>query len=228
MDVAGRLAQEFDLNRMVVERLEQYVSLVERAPLNLTAWRGDMLWERGIMDSLVMGPRLGQARGQGLDIGSGGGFPGMVLAIAYSESSWVLLDSRARRGDFLRETVSRLGLTNVHVVVDRAEEWIRREPTRRASFDWVTLRAVSSTAASLELGLPYVKRSGRMMLVKGPNGAEEVREHAPWLDRLGGRVVEWISGTVQNADGQWDQIAVIEKVSETPEIYPRHAKLLGG
>lgn len=227
MDVPGRLAQEFQLDRQAIDRLARYVAAVEEAPLNLTAWRGAVLWERGVLDSLVLGGWVGQHAGRGLDIGSGGGFPGMVLAIAYPAGHWVLMDSRERRCAFLEATAQVLGLDNVRVVRGRAEAWVREEPGQRESFDWVTMRAVAGTSVSLELGLPYLKQGGRMMLVKGPGGPDELAAASALLDRLGGDLVDWVAGTVQNAEGQWDQIAVIDKVRETPALFPRSAKGLG-
>lgn len=227
MNVAAVLRQRFNIGGIISDRLFAYVAAVQESPINLTAWSGDTLWDRGVFDSLVLGALLGVETGRGLDIGSGGGFPGMVLAIAHPKWSWVLLDSRQRRGDFLRATAENLGLANVYVAIARAEEWIWGTTDRRQSFDAVTLRAVAATRASLELGLPYVSLGGRLVLVKGPDGPNELALHEAFIAGLGGQLTAWESGTVQGVDGRFDQIAVIDKVASTPENYPRGANALG-
>ncbi|NMP20921.1 16S rRNA (guanine(527)-N(7))-methyltransferase RsmG [Sulfobacillus harzensis] len=207
--------------------LEGYIRLVESAPMNLTAWRGDLLWQRGVLDSLAMGCLLRTGVQRALDIGSGGGFPGMVLAIQKPSVHWVLLDSRARRCDFLRGAVEDLGLNNVEVVTARAEQWVVKEPRVREEFDAVTLRAVASTAVSLELGLPYTRVGGQVLLAKGPRGPVELDQERGRLEHLGGALKGWYSGVYRSSQGDYDQFAVIEKVGPTPRVFPRRAKDLG-
>lgn len=189
--------------------------------MNLTAWRGSVLWERGIHESLGLGAYLGADSGRAIDIGSGGGFPGMVLAIAYPGWRWTLLDSRRRRVEFLAAVVERLELGNVDLVAARAEEWIREDSTRREGFHVVTMRAVAPLDASLELGLPLVSLSGSLLLAAGTSGPEEMVQAQPWVEQLGGQVHEWISPAPAV------QAVQVIKVAPTPEVYPRRAKALG-
>ena len=220
------IEERFSLSKNSVERLSDFVQLVKTAPINLTAWSEAMLWERGVFDSLAIFPKV-KGSGRGLDVGSGAGFPGMVLAITNPEASWVLLDSRARRGEFLRGVVERLGLERVNIVVDRAENWIRANPQNRAAFDWVTFRAVGPTRVSLELGLPYVALGGRLFVFKGANSSEEIVSSAGFIEELGGRFREWMDGAIRNTAGEFDQIAIVEKLLPSPHKFPRNAKLLG-
>ncbi len=217
----------FGVSREGAEQLERFVERVEQAPMNLTAWRGDTLWERGVYDSLALGVYLGDGVGRALDIGSGGGFPGMVLAVRYPEVQWVLLDSRERRCGFLLETARHIGLVNVEVVQARAEQWVREGEGCREAFDAVTMRAVAPLGVSLELGLPYVRQGGRLLMAQGPGGPQEFQQHDLLLRELGGNLFGWHTGMYQRNDGHADLFLVIEKVRRTPEAFPRGAKNLG-
>ncbi|MCY0899665.1 MAG: 16S rRNA (guanine(527)-N(7))-methyltransferase RsmG [Firmicutes bacterium] len=221
------IQERYPLGSLALKKLETYVSLIERAPSNLTAWRGEAIWERGVLDSLAIWPILGSSGGMALDVGSGAGFPGLVLAVARPEWEWTLVESRSRRGAFLEEAVRALALSNVQVVVARAEEWIRVDERQRERFDVVTLRAVARTRAALELGLPFVRLGGKMVLVKGFEGLREVEAERQWLEKLGGAVSAWVEGSVSDVRGRRDQLVVLGKVSQTPGEYPRGAPKLG-
>ncbi len=203
------------------EQMFTYLELIEKAPLNLTAWKGDALWSRGVFDALDLNPCLeSEVHGPGLDIGSGGGFPGMVLAIAHPERAWFLMESRVRRQEFLVSVKDRLGLSNISVVHARAERWIRENPERRESFEVVTMRAVAPFRVSLELGLPYVRLGGTLVLATGMS-TEDLGYEANFVKELGGRIRDG----VRHGDGR--RTAVIEKCSATPAKFPRLAKRLG-
>ena len=215
------LYEQYDLSDRVCDRLFSYVDAIETAPLNLTAWSTEDVWRRGVFDSLDIGQRMPTGRFRALDIGSGAGFPGMVLAIAKPDTDWVLLDSRHRRVDFLDNTVHRLGLANVQAVAARAEEWIRQVPHERESYGVVTLRAVAPLGASTELGLPYAARGGEVFIAHGPGAESALELVQPLMRKLGGAVLE----VVQHADERCS--VVIHKGSSTPTNYPRAAKSLG-
>lgn len=227
MNIDARIAERFGLDAEAMQRLRGFLDAVQAAPMNLTAWRGDALWERGVWDSLLLLPWIDQSGTHFLDIGSGAGFPGMVLAIARTRSRWTLLESRIRRAEFLEETAGRLGLNEVQVAADRAEDWIWQDTGLREGFDAVTMRAVAGTRASLELGLPYVRPGGRLLLPKGSDGLAEVKAEAEWIARLGGGRIDAASSVVVGPDGRPGQIVIVEKAELTPEIYPRSAKQLG-
>lgn len=227
MDRMDMLRQTFGVSPEGAEQLAGFVERVEHAPMNLTAWRGESLWKRGVYDSLALGVYVGEGIRRALDVGSGGGFPGMVLAVQYPQVDWVLLDSRERRCVFLQETARHIGLANVEVVHARAEQWIREQEAYRESFDVVTMRAVGPMGVSLELGLPYARQGGRVLMAKGPGGPTELEEHGHLLQVLGGTLIGWHRGMYQRSDGQADLFAVIEKVHPTPPGYPRRTKDLG-
>lgn len=217
MDVRSRLREEFALAEADVERLQTYVRLVRTAQLNLTAWSEEELWERGVFESLRLRPWLmGQGSGRALDIGSGGGIPGLVLAVTCREWIWTLMEARERRGQFLRETVATLGLVNVSVVIARAEEWIYSVPEARAGFLAVTMRAVARAPVSVELGLPYAAKGGLLFLVQSQAGYAELVDRGALLKTLGGQV-----------ERRDKDLTIVAKVGETPRHYPRVARRLG-
>lgn len=227
-DYDTTLREEYGLHDVEIEKLKLFVDAVLKAPMNLTAWSREEVWQRGVMDSLALIGGMPQEEViRGLDIGSGAGFPGVVLAVMQPQCQWVLLEARERRGDFLGELAQKLDLLNVRVVIDRGERWIREENVPREEFDCVTMRAVASTRISVELGLPYLKIGGRLLLVKGPHGRDEVKGESDFIEILGGEVNTFLQGRVQNGEGDWDQIAVIEKVAVCPERFPRKGNQLG-
>ncbi len=221
-EITARLRERFAVDARSEALLFQFVELVETAKLNITAWTGDVLWTRGVMESLDLRTLLpNKVHGRGLDIGSGGGFPGMILAIAYPEWSWTLMDSRMRRCQFLTEAAAHLNLSNVLVVNARAEDWIKQNMVYRDHFDVVTMRAVAPKLPSLELGLPYARIGGVMLLAQGVDGKADDADSVALIKRLGGQTVQ----TVKHTEGR--QTICLHKVANTPSRYPRSGKALG-
>jgi len=155
------------------------------------------------------------------DLGSGGGFPGLVLAVARPEARYTLVDSSARRADFLRLAAEDLGLTNVSVITGRAEG-VGRDPEHRERYDLVVSRAVASLPVLLEYGLPLARVGGRVLAMKGPEAEEEIASAQGALEVLGGRVEGMCTLSLPRALGR-RALILIEKVTATPERYPRRA-----
>jgi 16S rRNA (guanine527-N7)-methyltransferase len=153
------------------------------------------------------------------DIGSGAGFPGLVLAIARRAPSFVLVESTRKRTVFLRLAVDALGLENVAVVSARAEE-IGRRQEHRERHDLVLSRAVAPLPVLLEYCLPLVRVGGRFLAQKGPAAREELEQAGGALSALGGRVehVRLLSLPRRAGDRA---LILVEKVETTPSRYPR-------
>jgi len=117
-----------------------------------------------------------------LDVGTGGGFPGLVLAIVFPNIEVTLLDSNNKKTKFLKIVVDALKLTNVKIILKRAEEIITEE---REYFDVVTARAVSATNILIELLAPFVKVNGKVILLKGPKAFEEIKELKNGYEKVG-------------------------------------------
>ena len=147
---------------------------------------------------------------QALDLGSGGGVPGLVLALIWPDSSWVLLEAMARRCAFLREAVADLDLIGrVAVDEDRAER-AGREETRRGTFDLVTARSFARPAVTAECAAPFLRVGGRLLVSEPPDAPHR------WDGVAALGMVE--SGLVVGAASH---IRVLEQVALCGSRYPR-------
>lgn len=136
------------------------------------------LWSRHILNSAVIAPAF-SADTRVADIGSGAGLPGIVLAIARSDVSWVLIEPMERRVAWLNEQVNLLGLDNVDVVRARAEDY-----SETADFDAVTARAVSALRTLLPLTAPLVRPGGQLILMKGASVESEISAAAKQIRKF--------------------------------------------
>lgn len=156
-----------------------------------------------------------------IDIGTGAGFPGVPLKIMEPELDLTLFDSLNKRIVFLQELCTKLQLQNVKAVHGRAEEF-GIKPDYRGAYDIATARAVARMPVLLEICLPFVKKGGIFIALKGPELENEIQESANALKELGGKVVDVQQFTL--ADGAYTRnLAVIEKIKDTPKKYPRKA-----
>ncbi|WP_407937850.1 16S rRNA (guanine(527)-N(7))-methyltransferase RsmG [Micromonospora viridifaciens] len=145
------------------------------------------IWERHLLNCAAMAERI-PADASLLDVGSGAGLPGLVLAIARPDLTVTLVEPLARRTAFLVEAVQQLGLTaTVRVFRGRAEEAAAGTRDRAPlSADIVTARAVAALDRLAAWCLPLVAPGGRLVALKGASAAEEITEHAEAVARLGG------------------------------------------
>ena len=134
----------------------------------------DRLWTRHILNSALVAHKIGT--GTLIDIGSGAGFPGLVIAAIRSDVQCTLIEPLGRRAHWLREEADRLGLSNVEVRNERAEE-----AAGHVIADFVTARAVSALKTLVPLAAPLLKQGGQLVLMKGQKVEEEVRAAAPIL-----------------------------------------------
>jgi 16S rRNA (guanine527-N7)-methyltransferase len=119
------------------------------------------------------------------DLGPGGGFPGLPMRIVEPSLDLVLVESNQKRADFLRHAVQTLGLPDVEVVAERAED-AGREPDLRGTFDLVVARAVAALNILVEYGLPLLRDGGVMVAPKGSRALDELAEAGPAIAALGG------------------------------------------
>ncbi len=153
------------------------------------------------------------------DVGSGAGFPGLVLAIARPQGRYVLFESSAKRVAFLSLAVAELGLSNVEVLPLRAEE-AGRQPAHRERYDLVLARAVARLPVLLEYTLPLTRLEGHALLMKGPEANEEAQASARALDLLGGRLADVKRLTLPMGMGR-RSLVLVRKIAPTPPRYPR-------
>jgi 16S rRNA (guanine527-N7)-methyltransferase len=200
-----------------LDRLGRYLAMLldETTRMNLTAIRepGEA-WMKHIFDSLTLLPLLGELEdgARVADIGSGGGAPGVPLAIVLPRTRFTLIESTGKKADFLRRCAAALGLDNLEVIADRAETV--GQTALRAQFDAVTARAVGPIRVLSELALPLLKVGGLALLVKGQRAEAELEEAKRALHELHASV----AGVVPTPTGR---IVVLEKPRTTPGKYPR-------
>ena len=152
-----------------------------------------------------------------IDVGTGAGFPGMVLKILRPETELTLLDSLDKRLRFLSTVCGELGFADVQCLHARAEE---APPELRQSFDVACSRAVARLNLLAELCLPFVKVGGVFAAMKGPELTEELREAEKGIRLLGGEVERVAEYAVPGTELRHNAV-LIRKVSETPKKYPR-------
>lgn len=171
-----------------------------------------------LLDSLAALPLLdASAPRSALDLGSGGGVPGLVLAMARPGLTWTLVDSVGKKVDALRSFVQALALANVTVIAERAEI-LGRGPARGSS-DVVTARACAALPVLAEYALPLVRIGGSVLAWKGPISPDELAAGAAASSLLGGGTPEVRpSGVPVLGDHSF---ALIPKVAPTPERFPR-------
>ena len=147
-----------------------------------------------------------------LDLGSGGGLPGLVLAVDHEHTAWTFLDANLRRTTFLREACSRLGLSGrVEVVNDRAEV-LGRDPGRRGQFDVVVARSFGAPAVTAECAAPFLRQGGRLVVSEPPE-PDPARWPPDAVARLG--------MTVGAVTGQESHFQVLDQMTPCPAGYPR-------
>lgn len=152
-----------------------------------------------------------------IDVGTGAGFPGLVLKIAQPDMELTLLDSLNKRIDFLRETCDRLCLTDVECIHARAEE---APPEYRAAYDIAVSRAVARLNVLCEMCLPFVKVGGVFIAMKGPECTQEAAEAEEAIHILGAKLRDTAQYTVPGTDIVHAAV-IIEKTKPTHPKYPR-------
>lgn len=182
-------------------------------------------WRRHVLDSLTLLPVLADLpdRAQIIDVGSGGGLPGLPLAITCPHLRFTLLEATGKKAEFLREVIRLLGLTNARVHQERAERAGQdrgektatgRSNAHRESYDVVVARAVGRLNTLAELTVPFAKIGGRCALIKGAQADDELAEAQEALRLLN-------AVHVVTLDTPTGRIIVMEKNSATPRTYPR-------
>lgn len=151
-----------------------------------------------------------------LDIGTGAGFPGLVLAIAYPNLKVYLLDSNHKKIDFLNEIIEKLNIKNAITIYERAEEHIKKN---RETYDIITTRAVKELRIILEISFAALKVNGTFIAMKSAL-TEELKESLDTIELLGGRIKAKEEFDLPNEAGK-RTILTIQKQKTTKEIYPR-------
>jgi 16S rRNA (guanine527-N7)-methyltransferase len=174
----------------------------------------DEAWRKHILDSLTVVPMLRALGDEAhvIDVGSGGGLPGVPIALALPTLRFTLLEATAKKARFLAQTASALGITNLQVENDRAESFGRG--AGREQFEGATARAVSRLPVLLELVLPLIKPGGTFVAIKGQQAEVEIDEAARAMRELQAEV-ERVERT------ETGTLIAVRKLGATPARYPR-------
>jgi 16S rRNA (guanine527-N7)-methyltransferase len=223
--VLSRLAEELDIEVTPawLEKWETYYRLLtewnERVNLTSITDR-ESVYIKHFIDSMLLlrCPQFART-GNFIDVGTGAGFPGAVLALCCPALHVVLLDSLQKRLFFLREIGKVLQLQNMESIHARAEEGGRRKEWRE-SFGQAGARAVARLNVLAEYCLPFVKVGGYFFALKGPDVREELREAKYALGMLGGQVEDVMHYALPGGHGM-RTIVVVFKKRPTPPAYPR-------
>lgn len=210
-----------ELDKQAIDRLNLYgnILLEWNEKINLTAiTEPEEVVRKHFYDCLLffkhntipMGAKI-------VDVGTGAGFPGIVLKIARPDIELTLLDSLSKRVNFLKEVIKKLELSAdaVHI---RAEE-AGKSPLYREKYDIATARAVARLNVLAEYCLPFVKPTGFFVAMKGPAANEELSDAKKAISLLGGQVEDIICERL--AENEERCFVKIKKISQTPTKYPR-------
>ena len=217
-----------DFSDHQVDLVLQYRDLLHdrNQRVNLTAVRDfEGIERRLILESLRLVSIIKERAGEGriMDLGSGGGIPGIVLAVALPDCEFTLLDATGKKVKFQQEVVDSLQLPNVRTVQGRAEE-LGHDINWRNSFDVVSARAVTSLSALMELGLPFVSMKGWLVLPKGVEIDEELGIARKAAGKLGGTIVS--NDVLPDSGSDVDtRLVLVRKDQATPSNYPRRVGL---
>nr|WP_290224403.1 16S rRNA (guanine(527)-N(7))-methyltransferase RsmG [Trichocoleus desertorum] len=154
-----------------------------------------------------------------IDIGTGGGFPGIPAAIARPDWQVTLLDSTQKKVTFLQTLATTLGLENITTLVDRAEQ-VGQLPEHRKAYDLALIRAVGSASVCAEYALPLLKLEGQAVLYRGQWTVEETEALRPAVAQLGGAIaaIEECSTPISHS---MRHCLYLRKVAQTPSEFPR-------
>lgn len=158
-----------------------------------------------------------------IDVGTGAGFPGIPLKIAFPNLRITLLDSLGKRVKFLKEVIEKLGLEQIDAIHGRAEDFAKPDMLRE-QFDLCVSRAVANLSTLSEYCIPYVKVGGFFISYKSEKVTEEMTAAKNAVSLLGGELQEQVAFVLPNTD-IYRNLVTIKKIKATPKKYPRKAGL---
>ena len=222
---AGAAALGVYLDSLQIAQFHRYYQeLVDwNRRVNLTSVTGCIeVQSRHFVDSLSVIAVLNGSlldSGRVLDVGSGAGFPGLPLKIAFPRLNITLMDATSKKASFLRHVSRVLGLDDVKVLAGRAET-LAHDPVLREEFDLVFSRAVAQLPVLAEFTLPFCRLGGLVVAQKGAGVDVEVRQARKAIETVGGTLKEVREVRLADFDAG-AALVVIEKKATTPPMYPR-------
>lgn len=221
--IEGSKELNIELDVGALESFKTYKSLLQEwnEKIDITTIIEDVEIDiKHFLDSLTpINTQLFEGNKKIIDIGTGGGFPGLPLKIYNNDLKVTLLDSLNKRIKFLDEVINTLKLREIEAIHGRAEE-LSRKKEYREQYDICISRAVASLDTLSEYCLPFVKVGGHFISMKGPDVEEELKLSRNAINTLGGKVSKVEIIKIPQSDIEHSLI-VIEKVQQSPTKYPR-------
>ena len=211
-----------EVDEELFKKLDIYASLLKEwnEKINLTAILDDEgIAVKHFLDCLLVGKYADFKKGDKIiDVGTGAGFPGLVLAVAYPDCRITLLDSTGKKLKAVEDIASNMGVNNVQFVHMRAED-AGKKPEFREKYNYATARAVAELRVLLEYTLPFVKVGGSFLSLKGASAIDEIDGAKDALKTLGGKINEINEFSLPGGDKR--AIINVKKISQIPPRYPR-------
>ena len=211
------------LDARQLEQLDVYAAFLKdyNEKINLTAiTEYEDVLDRHFYDSLLGFFDL-DLRGTLADIGTGAGFPGVVLKIAYPKLRVKLIEPIKKRCVFLEELINKLELEDIEVINMRGEDCAE---TYREAFEYVTARAVSSLNILIEVSGAMVREGGHFVALRGMNGRQEIAEAANAIRTMGFEIEDVFEKEL--FDGSRRVIGILKKTDKSPKKYPRKYSII--
>ena len=220
----GASAAQVELTDEQLDKFEKYYEyLIEKNKvMNLTAITDEReVVYKHFVDSIALIPKMDLEEKKIIDVGTGAGFPGIPLKIAFPWLEITLLDSLNKRIKFLDEVVDALRLEQIKCIHGRSED-IARQEEHREKYDLCVSRAVANLSTLSELCIPFVKKGGEFISYKAANSQEEIEQAGNAIGKLGGRLAGVQELILPDTD--MERIFVcIKKEKNTGKKYPRKA-----
>lgn len=205
-------------SRLMILYMEKLLVMNEK--INVTRITDeDEFIEKHLIDSLTCLQFIDKNNKSILDIGTGGGFPGVPLAIMLPDVEITMMDATGKKLRVIENICQEIGLYNVEFLHGRAEEF-GRDPAYREGYDCIVSRAVANLCLLSELCLPLVKKGGQFIALKGKNYLDEMDEGEKAIKVLGGKITGIESCLLLQSD-LVHVIILVEKVKNTPAKFPR-------